>query len=200
MFSFGCKVLFLVTVLVISQGNVFSQEMPANADVGPVYLPKPSGPEPVGTKVFHWKDPEREELWTMDPNDNRELMVQIWYPSKRVESTREAPYVFGRSALVKSLKKYWGEEFPDIRHHSFLDAPVSDSRKNYPVLILSHGMNSSRFLYTALSEDLASHGFIVVSIDHTYWGPGVVFPGDRVVASRMEWSPGTNSHPMKSTG
>jgi dienelactone hydrolase len=43
-------------------------------------------------------------------------------------------------------------------------------------------MNSSRFLYTSICEELASQGYVVASIDHTYWGPGVAFSDGKIVS------------------
>jgi dienelactone hydrolase len=64
---------------------------------------------------------------------------------------------------------------PSFKTHAVLGAHLSPAHKRYPVLLFSHGMNSARFFYTALLEELASHGYIVAAIDHTYWGPGVAF-------------------------
>ena len=43
-------------------------------------LPAPTGPHPVGTVTHHWIDAGRAEDLTPDPNDVRQLIVQIWYP------------------------------------------------------------------------------------------------------------------------
>ena len=53
----------------------------------PVFrLPRPSGPYQVGTVTYHWLDAERDETFTDDPADRRELMVQLWYPAERDRS------------------------------------------------------------------------------------------------------------------
>src|SRR5215471_534522 len=47
----------------------------------PVFeFPTPTGPFQVGTEVRHLTDPHRREMLSGNPNDPRELMVQIWYP------------------------------------------------------------------------------------------------------------------------
>ena len=47
----------------------------------PVFeFPKSTGPFQVGTEVRHLTDPHRREILSSNPNDPRELMVQIWYP------------------------------------------------------------------------------------------------------------------------
>ena len=42
----------------------------------------PKGRYSIGTKVYFWTDTSRSEVYTTDPSDFRELMVQIWYPAK----------------------------------------------------------------------------------------------------------------------
>ena len=42
---------------------------------------EPTGPHRVGTKLYHWVDHQRNEPYSKNPNDRRELMVQIWYPA-----------------------------------------------------------------------------------------------------------------------
>ncbi|MEU8587460.1 lipase [Streptomyces sp. NPDC048664] len=49
-----------------------------------------------------------------------------------------------------------------------------------PVVLYSPGLHSNRSLGTVLTEELASHGYLVVAIDHTYDAGLVEFPGSRV--------------------
>ncbi|MGC2197693.1 MAG: alpha/beta fold hydrolase [Terriglobales bacterium] len=143
-------------------------------------LPPPSGPYPVGTVLYDWTDDSREEQWSTVPGKPRELMVQVWYPA---DSTRGHPtesYVPNFGRLQKSLNQDW-PGMPAFKTHAALGAPLSLAKKRYPVLVFSHGMNSARFFYTALLEELASHGYIVAAIDHTYWGPGVALSRGRTV-------------------
>jgi hypothetical protein len=62
--------------------------------VVPVFrFPDPSGPYEIGTSTYHWVDADRPEIFTADPDDRRELMVQVWYPAKGDPSSPRAPYV-----------------------------------------------------------------------------------------------------------
>jgi predicted dienelactone hydrolase len=57
----------------------------------PVFrLPPPTGPYAIGTLTYHWVDAHRGEVFSADPNDQRELMVQIWYPAKKDPSAPRA--------------------------------------------------------------------------------------------------------------
>src|SRR6266511_6490533 len=70
----------------------------------PVFrLPQPSGPYAIGTLTYHWVDNARPEIFTDDPNDRRELMVQIWYPAAGNPSSPRAPYVTDPRVLAGLL-------------------------------------------------------------------------------------------------
>ncbi|NNE75500.1 MAG: dienelactone hydrolase, partial [Pricia sp.] len=47
------------------------------------------------------------------------------------------------------------------------DAAPKTSEGSFPLVIVSHGYVGSRYLMTYLTENLASKGYVVVSIDHT---------------------------------
>jgi hypothetical protein len=53
--------------------------------------------------------------------------------------------------------------------NSLKDIPVSDRRPQYPVLIFSHDLGLLPEYYTTLAESLAGEGYIVFSINHTYF-------------------------------
>ncbi|MHA1544490.1 MAG: alpha/beta hydrolase family protein [Alphaproteobacteria bacterium] len=146
-----------------------------------IRLPDPSGEFSVGTEVFHWVDQSRDELWTADPGDRRELLVQLWYPTED-QLLEEAPYIPDYELLADSLTRYWQEEFPKVTVKAISGAGIDQSSGPFPVIILSHGMNASRWLHTILASELASRGFVVATIEHTFWGPGVAFPGGRLVS------------------
>ncbi|MFH1740674.1 MAG: hypothetical protein ABIH23_16825, partial [bacterium] len=61
------------------------------------------------------------------------------------------------------------------------DAPVLNGGLQYPVLIFSHGNGSCRWQNVWLFEELASFGYVIASIDHTYNAFAVQFPDGRVI-------------------
>ncbi len=155
----------------------------------PVFsLKKPTGPFAVGTTTYHWVDEQRGEPNTEDPNDHRELMVQIWYPAADVQGVKPASYIPGNSPEVRaSIAKWLGlpaisiSHLGQIRTHSYVDVALSDAEKEYPVLIFSHGMGGFRTQNMFQVEELASHGYIVVGIDHPYDAAITVFPDGRII-------------------
>ncbi|MGO4375811.1 alpha/beta hydrolase family protein, partial [Paenibacillus sp. MCAF20] len=54
---------------------------------------------------------------------------------------------------------------------------------SYPLILANPGNGSSRFLHTSQAENLASHGYIVAVIDHTYNTFATEFPDGRITTS-----------------
>jgi pimeloyl-ACP methyl ester carboxylesterase len=177
--------LALFILFIASTASIASQrETPANTvSQNLAELPPPTGRYPIGTVLYDWTDDSREEQWSSAPEKGRELMVQIWYPANSTQGHQYEPYVPDFDRLKNSLKQDWPKLpsfIPSLKTHAILGASLSQAQERYPLLIFSHGMNSARFFYTALLEELASHGYIVAAVDHTYWGPGVAFPSGRI--------------------
>jgi dienelactone hydrolase len=76
-----------------------------------------------------------------------------------------------------------------VRTDSYLDAPLSNARPSYPVLVYSHGWNGFRNLDTSLMQELASYGYVVVSVEHTYGAMVSVFPDGRVAYNNPDALP-----------
>ncbi len=152
-----------------------------------VELPSPTGLFTVGRTTFYWKDSARPETLSDNPNDKRELMVTLWYPAEKEAGLSPAVYfphyelIGGQSStpLPSSLKA-----------HAFEQAPVARARQTLPVILFSHGLGENTARYSAMLEELASHGYVVAAIDHTYENQGVVFPDGRIVrwSNRWEWA------------
>jgi len=164
----------------------------------PVFgFPHPTGPYGIGTVTYHWIDRQRDELFTADPDDHREVMVQIWYPAKKDPSARRAPYVQDAGALAPPLAKAFHlptfafDHFKYVSTNAISSAPVATDEPSYPVLIFLHGFSGFRQHNTFQVEELVSHGYIVAAIDQPYAAASVVFPDGRqaVGLSRDQMSP-----------
>src|SRR5215218_7497335 len=154
--------------------------------VVPVFrFPHPSGPYGIGTLTYHWKDADRPEVFTADPDDRRELMVQIWYPAKGDPSSPRAPWVQDADAVAADLARVLhvpGFTFGHVKYittNAIPSAPVADDEPSYPVLIFLEGLGGFRQMNTFLVEELVSHGYIVAAIDQPYTATDVVFPDGR---------------------
>jgi len=142
-------------------------------------LPAPTGPYPIGRTSFFWVDKNREEAETRG-GDKRKLLVQVWYPATRAES--EALYLpdWKEMDLDKELPRA-ASVVRKLKVPAQEDAPVAVTPHLFPIIIFSPGQGVKTLFYSSLETDLASHGFVVVAIEHTYDAPVVVFPDGRIL-------------------
>lgn len=143
-------------------------------------LPPPSGPHALGTVALHLSDRSRRDPWVAT-RPVRELMVQLWSPARAATGLRRAPWMTGQAAKVFQQTGYLLPEYatlPDT--HAGIGTAADTRGGRCPVILYSHGHGRHRSSSTALVEELVSHGYIVVTIDHTYDAGQVEFPGGRV--------------------
>ncbi|AXA91297.1 hypothetical protein [Massilia sp. YMA4] len=134
-------------------------------------LPAPRGPYAVGTQVFRWVDPTRPEPATDAAGDRRNLVVQAWYPAAHGAVGARAAYIDGLGHLpdfVAAVPRLFLAHYDRIDTHAIVRAPVPGGRHKWPVVLFSPGYGASRAFYTTLVADLASHGFVVLAVDHPY--------------------------------
>lgn len=110
------------------------------------YNPFIRGPFPVGVLTENLTDSER----------NRNLPIEIWYPA---------------------LEKYTGQDLAEetqdeyelftqkIKQDAIREAELREGC--YPLIMFSHGFSGHRRQTTHFCTHLASHGYIVASVDHT---------------------------------
>jgi pimeloyl-ACP methyl ester carboxylesterase len=153
----------------VKEGGTFpSGSSQADSGADKIELLKPTGPFPIGTKIYEWADSSRPEQATKNSGEFRQLVVQVWFPvAASVKPT--APYV----AKLEAYRHVWEpkdiEVASRVQTHAYLDEnPLING--HFPVVLFSHGWQGTRTEYTSIAEDLASHGFAVFGIDHPYMG------------------------------
>ena len=145
-------------------------------------LPKPTGPFQVGTRIVYMKDTSRIEDQGSQPGLPRELIVQIWYPADPSNNRRAA---YQRASETTPASSYRSVLWTNSR----IDAPISSSGGALHVLLFNHGWGERRTENTFLTEDLASHGYVVVAIDHPYNTGRVALPDGRVIKNAFGYDP-----------
>jgi hypothetical protein len=133
-------------------------------------------------------------------------MVWVHYPADG-QNSQVAPYIPAELASAMQAEGVIADAamFDMIHPHAYVNALLSPAETSYPVLIFSHGKNLHPLFYTTILEELASQGYIVVSIVHPHDAPASVFPpsddypdGDVLVTpngdenSYVEWAVATN--------
>jgi predicted dienelactone hydrolase len=140
--------------------------------------PVPTGPNSVGTRVLDLLDAAHEDPFLAN-GTKRELLVRFWYPASVNSGCNPAPYT--DPAVWRYFSELTGLALPAVRTNSCLDARILDGA--YPVVVFTHGYTATFTDYTFLFEDLASRGYVVASIDHTYEATAVAFADGRLAKS-----------------
>ena len=78
------------------------------------------------------------------------------------------------------IADFLGVDVGGMRTSAIGAAALSDDREAYPVLILSPS-GFSPLLLSAIAEELASHGYVIVGVNHTYETTVTAFSDGRVV-------------------
>ncbi|WP_101790891.1 alpha/beta hydrolase family protein [Nonomuraea indica] len=155
-------------------------DAPSATPTGPATLPAPTGPHPVGTTARYLKDTSRPDPWNLDA-DARELKVTLWYPTEHRDGQR-APYMTPKESEL-TLKGLGVAGVPyDTLSKTRTNAihNAEPAGKKLPLVVLSPGFTKPMSTLTSLAEDLASRGYVVAGIDHTYESYATTFPDGRV--------------------
>jgi len=123
-------------------------------------------------------DPGRADPY-LSNGAHRELMVRFWYPTSLGTLCNAADYTSPR--VWSYFSQLLGVALPQVSTNSCLDAPVADGP--HPVVVFSPGFTGTFTDYTFLLEDLASRGYVVAAVDHTYDATAVEFPDGRLEKS-----------------
>jgi predicted dienelactone hydrolase len=159
-------------ILIAGSAATVAAQTPARPPIPAEPFAAPGGPYAVGTREFHWIDSGRAEIFTKDTADRRHVMVQVWYPAPpQAAGTEKSPW-------IRNLDQYKDSpEFKQVAHirtNSVFEAPVLAGR--WPVLIYNHGGGWTRWSGTFTTEMLASHGYVVFSVDHAGFNKITDFP------------------------
>jgi predicted dienelactone hydrolase len=101
-------------------------------------------------------DPTKPKL-IEQPKYDRPLTLEVWYPA--IKNSQ------GKTSLDVYLRD--GKTQVSIQGKAVRDAKPLVSTQQYPMVLISHGHPGNRFLLSHLAENVASKGYVVVSIDHT---------------------------------
>ncbi|MBI2434751.1 MAG: dienelactone hydrolase family protein [Candidatus Hydrogenedentes bacterium] len=134
--------------------------------------PEELGPYPIGVTTVLFEDHARVDEATGKP---RALLTEIWYPA--TDDARDLPKnklsdfnMKGQNAqLNAALKAVFNIDLAG-NDKTFKNLAVRDARVRdgvFPLILFSHGNGGMRTQNTFLCDHLASHGYIVVSPDHT---------------------------------
>jgi dienelactone hydrolase len=149
-------------------------------------FPTPSGQWKVGTSNFIWNLPSHSGI-----------IAKIWYPSS-TKPDSHSPYIddldrtlsvmtTGLSPLSKLIlnRLYLGR----IQVPSTINATLAEGQDGFPIILLSPGFGGVNFLNTFYALEFASHGFIVIGINHPGWSSGtLLLDGSQVAFKPVDFN------------
>jgi hypothetical protein len=140
-------------------------------------LPAIEGAYPVGVRSFSWIDSARSMTGLPEHRGSREISVTVWYPATTISSQKPALYAPGIEEILAAadsvpenrrgfIKAH--EPMLNVASNSMPAADPAPAQHDWPVIFFSPGGNVSRHFQTALAEEIASRGFVFVSMSHPH--------------------------------
>ena len=149
----------------------------------PAVVPAPTGTYAVGVSTTMFTDPARSARGGAPDGTSRSLPVTVWYPA---DAGPGGPLLADDAGTtVAGLADQYGlpawvlAEMRDAHGHATPDATARDGA--FPVVLFSPGLTSSRWLASSWATEVASHGTVVVALDHPF-DAAAVTTADGVVA------------------
>ena len=141
----------------------------------PTSLPDTTGQSSVGRTELALIDTSRPDPFLADGR-SRELAIWIWYPAMAGSTEPMADYYPTEWSAVPATFPF-AQDTKRVSTNAHEGAALDGTP---PVVVLQPGLGLPVGDYTALAEELASHGYAVVGINET-GSAGTAFPDGRVV-------------------
>ena len=137
-----------------------------------VNRPAPTGEYAVGT-FTHTIYTDREEV--LCPGTKRIVPVRVYYPVTKASAQGMDKIKYMSREMAEALKKTLhapinydkSDAAGDNVSDCYENAPKIEGKK-FPLIMFNHGLASYREANSFLCIDLASHGYVVISVTHPY--------------------------------
>lgn len=144
----------VLAILIIGAGFIYANHF------RPIPPFQPTGEYSAGTTSFDF------EFRSGNSNSSRKINIRAWYPSG---ATAGAVSLVSSQRLVdKTVEYYKMPKFMAVTEPSlsFKDALIAVGGDRFPVLVFNHGFGSFAEQNTVNMQELASNGYIVLSLSH----------------------------------
>ena len=158
-------------------------------------LPPPSGAFQVGTRIYELTDFTRPELYS-GKEEPRRFQMQVWYPSLPGPSDTRARWMAHAEVFAPAIARYihmpsfFLDHLQLVRTPAYKDSKVAPAQNGFPVILFSHGWNGFNAQNTGQAIELASHGYVVVGVQHTYGAVITVFDDGTIAPNNPSALPG----------
>lgn len=115
-----------------------------------------NGEYQVGVQTIEVINPDQLDLTDFTSKKDRTIKLEVWYPANVNSDSQPTTY----ENVTRAHKEF------SVKGEAFRNATALSSGK-FPLVVLSHGYTGYRTIMFYMGEHLASHGYVVVGIDHT---------------------------------
>ena len=157
--------IFLAATVVAAQQNRIDTVTPAAPELAAY------GPLDIGVRTIQVTGKNRPDILNIKEGGpivryDRTLTLEVWYPAALAAGQKPGGEyrVITRDPSV--MATLYGKAVRDARLRLGSGEAGSGPSAPYPLVIISHGYPGNRFLMSHIGENLASKGFVTVSIDH----------------------------------
>lgn len=150
------RILLVGVFTLLTATNLYSAEQLFTKQPGVMPELANMGEYHIGAQTLTVTNPNQMDVSDFTSKKDRELVLEVWYPAQITDQSQKATYK-GVTRLHKAFELQ-GEAY---RNASAL------TKGEFPLVVLSHGYTGYRTIMFYLGEHLASHGYVVVGIDHT---------------------------------
>ncbi|OTA99083.1 hypothetical protein M426DRAFT_325482 [Hypoxylon sp. CI-4A] len=152
-------------------------------------VPALTGPFSVGTTGIEVVDYSRQDPFASTPQP-RSIAVTLFYPTDAVASNATSyvkkqeckPALQASSqfaAYLEAAEGFSNGSFHNLLMRACLDAPLTQPEQ--PLLLFTPGLGGPSAFYSDTLEEIASYGWNIAALDHTYETAVIEFPDGRFV-------------------
>ena len=157
------RALVLVCVLAAAAGSAVAQSNRIDTVTPSAPELAPYGKYAIGVRTLQATDKNRPDILNTKEGGptaryDRTLTLEVWYPAALAAGQKPGGdyRAITRDPAITAT----------LRGQAVRDATPLTTEAPYPLVIISHGYPGNRYLMSHLAENLASKGFVAVSIDH----------------------------------
>ena len=187
-------------------GTILASVMLVIAIALPVVLPvpvigAPSGPYQVGTTFFEMTDTSRSEIYSGIAGEPRRFMIQAWYPAAVTSADVLAPWIQDADVYTPAistmldLPPFFLDHLALTKTPAYVSPQIAESAGPFPLIIFSHGWKGFSAASTGQASELASQGYVVIALQHTYGAITTVFPDGTVAPINPKALPAEEDDP-----
>lgn len=153
-----------------------------------VNTPKPTGEYKVGTSTFVITSNREEKLGPKAGKEKRIVAARVYYPVREEQIEGMEKSVVVSEGVIENLVKAFhvpDKGFRENKEGEFYKDVKPSSEQKFPLVVFSHGYQSYIESNNFSCIDLCSHGYVVLSVGHTYEAAGIDIGDGSIIGTDM---------------